>query len=81
MAVSYLLLETGDKITLEDGSGSLLLELSISLSDISKLDLEKMAAVDSIDFGNFYTIDSINLGNFITVDSLNLDRFTVKTDV
>ena len=79
MTISYLLQEIGDKILQEDGFG-ILLELSIPISDVSKLDLEKMAAVDSINLGNFYTIDSLNLGNFITVDSLNLERFKVRTD-
>jgi hypothetical protein len=77
---SYLLQETGDKITLEDGSGFILLELSVdSVTGILTLDLDSVTVMKSIDNGNFIAIKSTN-DNYVAVSSLNLESFKVKTD-
>ena len=78
---SYLLQENGDKIFLEDGSGFILLELSVSgIIGESVLDLDSMTCVISENMGNFIAVDSKNLGDFNCIDSLNLEKFKVITD-
>ncbi len=53
MADSFLLQEIGDKITLEDGSGFILLEVSAGLSEVTKLNVGNMIAIDSLDFHDY----------------------------
>ncbi len=78
--MSYLLQEDGtSKVTLEDGSGFLLLDTSV-ITGQSTLNLGSMICVDSLDLDDFICVDSDNKGSFIAVDSFNLDDFTVITD-
>jgi len=77
---SFLLQENGDKIYKEDGSGFILLELSVGILGESTLDLDDMTCVISENMGDFTAVKSDDMGDFNCIDSLNLEAFKVLTD-
>ena len=75
--MSFLLLETGDKILQENGGGIL---LDIDFQDISQKDVDDLTALVSVSLGDFVAISSYDLTNMIAITSLNLNDFKVIAD-